>query len=342
MQDLIIFPLFIGLFFITNILFKKNNFLIDKYESSNHKKYMNIEKVPINGGILCFLFVIFFFNNLNYYDYLFLFLIMFIGILSDLDILRSPSKRLIIQILIITTYVIIKDETINSTRIFYADYLLSNTIFFKYFFTSLCLIILINGVNFIDGTNMLAGGFIFVTLFCLVLFIGPDQVNSFNSHILGLIYFLLAFLSFNLFSKSFLGDSGSYLLAAILGFICINYSNYFQFVVSPYFIAVLLWYPALENLFSILRRGIFEKRSPNQADNLHLHHLVSNYLSKHFKSKKINNSLTGITINSVLLIFGLIAINYANQTKQLIFLILVKTLIYILSYFYLKKYIKQK
>ena len=76
-------------------------------------------------------------------------------------------------------------------------------------------------MNFIDGTNMLAGGFIFVTLFCLVLFIGPDQVNSFNSHILGLIYFLLAFLSFNLFSKSFLGDSGSYLLAAILGFICI-------------------------------------------------------------------------------------------------------------------------
>ena len=78
---------------------------------------MNIERYLLMEEFYVF-YSLYFFNNLNYYDYLFLFLIMFIGILSDLDILRSPSKRLIIQILIITTYVIIKDETINSTRIF--------------------------------------------------------------------------------------------------------------------------------------------------------------------------------------------------------------------------------
>ena len=41
-------------------------------------------------------------------------------------------------------------------------------------------------------------------------------------------------------------------------------------IVSPYFIAVLLWYPAYENFFSILRKKI-KKTDAFQADNNHFH-----------------------------------------------------------------------
>ena len=46
---------------------------------------------------------------------------------------------------------------------------------------------------------------------------------------------------------------------------------------SPYFFAVLLWYPAYENLFSILRR-LKRKQTISKPDNLHLHILFKNYI----------------------------------------------------------------
>ena len=50
-------------------------------------------------------------------------------------------------------------------------------------------------------------------------------------------------------------------------------------IVSPYFIALILWYPAIENLFSIIRRA-FSKKNLSSADNLHLHHLIYQFLKK--------------------------------------------------------------
>ena len=55
--------------------------------------------------------------------------------------------------------------------------------------------------------------------------------------------------------------------------------------VSPYFIANLFWYPAFENLFSIIRRVLSQKKN-YLADNLHLHQLIFIYLSKKKLLKK--------------------------------------------------------
>ena len=43
--------------------------------------------------------------------------------------------------------------------------------------------------------------------------------------------------------------------------------------ISPYFIACLLWYPAYECLFSIIRKRL-KKNFLTKADNKHLHHLI--------------------------------------------------------------------
>ena len=55
----------------------------------------------------------------------------------------------------------------------------------------------------------------------------------------------------------------------------------------------LLWYPAFENLFSIIRKQI-NKISFQTTDNKHLHQYLFKFFKKKFELKnEIVNSLTG-------------------------------------------------
>ena len=47
---------------------------------------------------------------------------------------------------------------------------------------------------------------------------------------------------------------------------------------------ILLWYPAFENLFSLIRRSF--KKNVSEADKLHLHQLIFRYLNKKIFNKK--------------------------------------------------------
>ena len=65
---------------------------------------------------------------------------------------------------------------------------------------------------------------------------------------------------------------------------------------SPYFIALLLWYPVFEILFSIIRKTKINK-SPLKPDNKHLHHLLFLYFEKNIKFKtNTTNNLTSILV----------------------------------------------
>ena len=153
-----------------------------------------------------------------------------------------------------------------------------------------------------------------------------------------LIKILLIIFIFNFLGKSFLGDSGSYAISFLIGYICINfaYQNYLS--LSPYFIVCLLWYPALENLFSILRR-FFSKRKLSKADNNHLHHFL--YLNikknKFFKKNFFQNTVTGLLINLYMFLSAYLAIFYYNHTKTLLIIISLNITIYLLAYFFLSK-----
>ena len=67
--------------------------------------------------------------------------------------------------------------------------------------------------------------------------------------------------------------------------------------ISPYFIANLLWYPAFENLFSIVRR-IISKKKIEAADQFHLHQMIYNFFIKKDLVKSIYlNTLVANLIN---------------------------------------------
>ncbi len=318
---------------IFNYFSVKYNFLIDK-KFFPHKSFVSKNRVPISGGLVFILSTLLFLRFENNFSYI-IFLIFFAGILSDLNILKSPYKRLILQITVILALTFLSKNFIFSVRIPLLDDLLTYT-FLKYFFVTFCLLILINGSNFIDGVNNLLIGY-FLSLILIIKILILKYNLDFEIQNLNIIFsVLLVMFVFNFFEKFFCGDSGSYVISLIVGYYLIKLSN-LDSIISPYFIACLLWYPAYECLFSMVRKKI-KKKEVTGPDNSHLHHLIFFFLTKKMKLKRwIISSATGILINIYNLIIFFIALMNVSQTKILIFMIIFNILIYNFIYFILKK-----
>lgn len=325
------------IFYLTNLFIIKTNFLVDLKNISSHKNLLNSDLVPISGGIILFLNLLLL-NYFNFLNIVLIALIFLIGLFADIQKLNSPSVRLIFQSIIIIAFILFNELFLRSIRLSFFDFYLNYNLV-SVIFTSFCLLILINGSNFIDGSNLQCSGYylsILTILFYLNSYILPIE----NISLAYLIYpFLLTFIFYNFFNKSYLGDGGSYLLSFIVGYMLIN----FQITqnISPYYIVLFLWYPAFENLFSILRRVISKKLRPDKPDLLHLHHLIFRYIDKNYKfNNKLKFSLPGIVINFFNLIIFYLGSFFLYSTDKLLILLFFCIFVYIASYFVIIKKLK--
>ena len=330
----VIFVLIITI--ILNFVFAKYKILIDQTNISNHKSFINGHKTtPLSGGLIFFLILVFFLpENYKYFTIL-VFFIFLTGLLSDLNILHSPTFRVIFQTITIVIYLFLFDNFISSIRVDFFDNLL-NIFFIKLFFTSFCILVLINGTNFMDGVNTLTAGYL-ILVFLNVLYLA--EVKDLELDVL-LVSVCLTSLTviyiFNFFGKIFLGDGGSYLISFVFGVILIKFSSD-NYLVSPYYVAALLWYPAYENLFSIIRKKALGK-SPSTPDNEHLHQFIYLYLNKSFNiNKNLSNTLSGILICLYNLFYFVIIFDNFNHTETLVYSIIFNVLFYNLLYFLLRK-----
>tara|TARA_B100000989_G_scaffold271089_1_gene227636 strand:+ start:6721 stop:7734 length:1014 start_codon:yes stop_codon:yes gene_type:complete len=334
MSEIDVFLISFSLCLIINYILQKYNFLIDK-KFFPHKSFISKNSVPISGGLI-FLLSSVIFLKFEYISSYIIFLIFFVGILSDLNIIKSPYKRFFLQITVILALVYFTKTFILSIRIPLIDHLLTFTLF-KYFFVSFCLLILINGSNFIDGVNTLLIGYFISVLLIVIILINEYNLVVFEEKNLIIIFsVLLVLLIFNFFEKFFCGDGGSYLISLIIGYYLVELSN-LNLIISPYFIACLLWYPAYECLFSMVRKRL-KKTQITGPDNSHLHQLLFIFFKKKLSFKRwIISSLTGMTINTYNLIIFFMAFKNVSQTKTLIFLIILNIILYSFVYFLLKK-----
>ena len=320
-------PIFIFIFaYSLNKILLKNNFLLS-LSGDNHQKFVNKKKIPLVGGILIFLAYTYLFLQEVEKELFFLFLLVFtIGLLSDVKFFKSAILKLILQIIIIYFFIYIIQLNLNPIRINLIDNLNKN-IFFNYLFVTLCIIILINGSNFIDGLNGLALGYFLIILLILYNnnFLLLDNASN-QTFLLCLVLILIL----NLCNKLFLGDSGSYLLGIYFGYLLINIYN--TNLVSPFFIILLLWYPCFELLFSIIRKLDF-KKSPMEPDTNHLHQLIYYFLYKNFskKSHLLNNISSIIIVLYNFIIFYIGSQNFKSSETQ-IFLILTSVFLYCILY----------
>ena len=325
-------------FFISTVIiyiFNKNNILIDKISSSKHKNLQENTKnlPPLCGGLIILICSVLFFKDFFIVTLFGLFFLV-IGIFSDTNKISSPLIRILSQFIISFLFVILSSSNIFDLRVDILNYFLEIKII-SILFTVFCILILINGSNFLDGLNTLVLGYYILT--CIILIYVSNNFNlNVNPNISLLIISLFVSYIFKFFGKVYLGDSGAYLIGFFISFFVIEFSLK-NTLVSPYFICFLLWYPAFENLFSILRRMTSKSRI-DSADKQHLHHLIYGYfLQKNLIKSVYINSLVSNLINFYNLVIFVLFSKFYLSTQFLITGILLNVSVYLFLFFFLKK-----
>ncbi|MFL2851951.1 MAG: hypothetical protein ACJZ76_02995 [Candidatus Pelagibacter sp.] len=331
-----IFILILTVFFINLILKKKK--LLSNTTGQLHQIYNQEYQVPLSGGL--FIIGYFYYYNQHFDLILILYLSFFflLGLFTDLNLIKSPLYRFLLQILLLILFINHLEMAIYDVRIEWMNNLLENY-YFNIFFSLFCFLVLINGSNFIDGNNGISLGYFLIIFLLLFYLIEKNSIFFENDFIFSFIFILTFLLILNLFNQLYLGDSGVYLLSLFSGYILINLFIQNQSI-SPYFIVNIFWYPAFEILFSLIRK-IKSKYSPLMPDTTHLHQLLFFYFLKKINlSKSILNSVTGICINmynGTILYFA--SMNIYNTKIQIIFLFF-SLIIYLIFYFMLTKFKK--
>ncbi len=330
------YTLYTALIILINIYFKKKKFL-SNYTGDHHQLFSNTKNIPLLGGIFLIVPLIL----INYENYIYALLIIFaslIGIFSDTKILVSPKKRFLFQIFLIFFSVIFLNLEILSSRVMFFDNLLEEKIF-NIFFTSFCMLVLLNGSNFIDGLNGLL--ITYVSIVIIMLF-KLNLISEFSLHedqIKYLIFFLLILNILNFCNLLMLGDTGAYILSFFVGFLIISCHKLNPYI-SPYFFITIIWYPCYENLFSIIRK-LKSDSSPLNPDNKHLHQLLYLVVKKNYiKNSLFANNTSSLIINIVnLAIIYVSSMNPYSSIYQ-ITLIIISLIIYTAVFTLLKNKMK--
>ncbi len=330
------YTLYTALIILINIYFKKKKFL-SNYTGDHHQLFSNTKNIPLLGGIFLIVPLIL----INYENYIYALLIIFaslIGIFSDTKILVSPKKRFLFQIFLIFFSVIFLNLEILSSRVMFFDNLLEEKIF-NIVFTSFCMLVLLNGSNFIDGLNGLL--ITYVSIVIIMLF-KLNLISEFSLHedqIKYLIFFLLILNILNFCNLLMLGDTGAYILSFFVGFLIIS-CHKLNPNISPYFFITIIWYPCYENLFSIIRK-LKSDSSPLNPDNKHLHQLLYLVVKKNYiKNSLFANNTSSLIINIVnLAIIYVSSMNPYSSIYQ-ITLIIISLIIYTAVFTLLKNKMK--
>ncbi len=336
--------LFTGI--LLNYLLIKNYKILNlvKLLDAEFKKPQSFHKEGILrvGGLsfyIIFLIIIFFFTQRFYYDLFFLSTVcFFIGFLDDIKIIRSPRVRLFFLLFSINLIIYYFDIETPKFQILNLDEILTKINWLRIFLLSICFIFIINGSNFIDGYNgLLIGQF---SIILIILNIINFYYFNYELFFLGcvLLSLSISLLIFNFpKAKLFLGDSGSYLIGAILSYLLIKTSISTKSTIPPFFYGCIIYYIFFEVIFSFFRKLIFERKNPMFPDRKHLHMLIFYFLNKKCSLIKANYK-TGLYVNLIYIISLLPLIFFFKDFLiiKLYFFLLLIFYVFIYFFFYFK------
>jgi len=302
--QVIIILIFLNIFFF--LFHKKIGQILNLY-AQNINQIININLVPVIGGvffffnILAFFLLIFFLKiNLNtsilnnefllrtkFFFFLSLILIFCVGLLDDK---YNLSYRIKIPIFFIICYLPFSSgQLIIDSLNFIQFNKVINLENLSLVFSISSIFLFINIFNMYDGINGQAGIYILViSVYLLIIY----KIIILVPLIITTFFFLLL----NLRGMIFLGNNGSYFVSFYLGLILIcNYKMNFDFKVED--IILITIYPALDT-FRLFVTRIFYGKNPFLGDRNHLHHL----LLDRFKSIFLVNVIASLHIITPLII----------------------------------------
>ena len=147
-------------------------------------------------------------------------LIFFIGLYDDSNSLRPFVKIFLITIVLFICISLDDSLNVNSLSFETFQYKISVEKI-NVFFSILCFLLFLNSINMFDGINLQSGIYSLIFISFLLF-----KENVFFELLVVLLFSMVFFLYLNYKNKIFLGDSGTLLLAFILGFIIIKSYNY--------------------------------------------------------------------------------------------------------------------
>ena len=324
-----------GLCFIAISVWKNKTFIKRFHLNYEAIQKLHVDPTPRLGGLVIFLSLIFFClitNNIEIKTFLTMFLtamaaVALITVAEDLKQTVPFSVRLASQFITASLLVLWMPSHLPIIDIPLISQLFEVEAFRVGFFI-LCLVGLMNGMNFIDGANGLMP---MVTIAGLVNLLFLSILSS-DSYYISLILVNLIPMTTSLFfnypfGKIFAGDFGAYLYGSILGFLTINF-----FAVHPEFSSwtalLIVFYPSLELVYSFFRK-IIQGKSPFEPDRSHLHIKVFDLLLKGGAKHSLANNLIVIFI-SIFWLAPMFIIPWVYTSTSLILLsLIILTFIYI-------------
>lgn len=318
---------------IANCLLFYYNYSIAKYfqlfDKPDNVRKLHKDIVPITGGIiiisnlLIFFILKFFFNfediiftslekSLIFLTISLLFFLL--GIIDDKIAVNANTKFLIITLIILVAMYFDKDLIIQNIRL---DFISFDLGLFSIPWTLICFLLFINSLNMFDGYNLQSSSF---SIFFLTLLL---FASNFSLLIFVLILSLLFFSILNFKSKSFMGDSGTYMLAFVIGAITIKLYNLKMFENVDTIVLIMI-IPGIDLMRLFFERTLIEKKSPFSPDRRHLHHLLL---------KNYGLGKTFFTINLIVILPYFFGVYFSIE----LIAIFIQIILYFFIYFFLNR-----
>jgi UDP-GlcNAc:undecaprenyl-phosphate GlcNAc-1-phosphate transferase len=266
-------------------LFIKKNIIDEINDRSSHSVIATRSGGAAIFSTLFILSTINYFNSVEIFDYSLIVpisLMLIVGLYDDIYKLDFKLKFIfqIIAAKIIIDNGLIIDNLHGVLGIYELNRIIAQliTIFF--------ILAIINSINFIDGIDGLAISVVSLFIFFFEFFSDSDT-GFFNLSIVIVCSILpLFYFNFKTKKKVFLGDSGSLLLGTLVSIYIINILSQNFVIRDNYdlhkiiFVISILFYPIIDIIRIVFKR-IIKGKSPFEADQNHIHHLILKKTKSH-------------------------------------------------------------
>jgi UDP-GlcNAc:undecaprenyl-phosphate GlcNAc-1-phosphate transferase len=308
------------------------------------KKYDGIQRihdgeVPRIGGLISVVGIFIYYlmnsnrNSLPYLDALFISSIplLIISIKEDFFHNTKAIERLLVMFFSCFLFFYLYNINFPLIQTQYLNSFLPDSQIFNWLFFGFCAVIIMNGNNLIDGANGLMPMSVIMQS-CSLIYICVLKQDL--DHMIYFTYLLLPMIIFLIYNypygKVFMGDLGAYFFGFNLSLLTI--SIFGEHPELPVWLAVvILFYPAMELLFSIIRR-LYEGKNLMQPDSYHLHFKIFYFL----KTKIVKSHLAnGLVMPSLILLWAMpfILLTRFHESQKLAIISLI-TMVFIYLFFY--------
>ena len=320
--------IFIILILLLNFLliyfFDKIKLFHINLDKPDGKRKLHKKNIPLAGGsiiffnlILYFIFISFNQNLIlneiifkNYENFILFFVISFfiflLGFIDDKLNISASKKFFIVSIIIL--FILFFDDLLNIKIIKFS--FLNREIYLSQYsllLTWFCFLVFLNAFNMFDGINLQSSSY------SVIIFLSISSIYTNSLLVKIIIISILTFSYLNMKNKSFLGDSGSLLIAFIIGYFFIKLYNK-ELINNTDEVVIYMLVPGID-LIRLFFKRIFLRRNPLSSDRFHLHHIL---LSKYSYNKTI----------TILITLILIPISLSNLGLNKLIVILIFLLIY--------------